>query len=207
MGFHDPNSRKQCEGCTAKLTRGQKKFCSRDCYYDFCRRRSAAVALDGYQVCSKCFQRKPFGEFDTNKSSRTGYRPDCKDCRKRYVRGKKVEDPDLYRRKHLKSIYGITLEEYYDILAAQGGGCAVCGKPENNDGKSLAVDHSHKTKIIRGLLCSWCNLRLISKHEDPEKLRNAATYLETPPAVMVLGERKVPTKLRPRKSRTRKRKR
>jgi hypothetical protein len=50
--------------------------------------------------------------------------------------------------KRLRRTYGITLEEYNQRLAEQGGGCAICRHPP---GKCrLSVDHDHKiarTKI------------------------------------------------------------
>jgi len=59
-----------------------------------------------------------------------------------------------YRKK-----YGITLEQYNKLLAAQNGVCILCGKKDayNNKGRNLFVDHNHKTNVIRGLLCSRCN--------------------------------------------------
>jgi len=48
------------------------------------------------------------------------------------------------------------------MLKAQGGGCAMCGKPPKN--RRLHIDHDHKTKIIRGLLCYYCNRQLVGRH-------------------------------------------
>lgn len=83
--------------------------------------------------------------------------------------------------------YGITLDEYDLILKQQHGGCGICGvspKP----GKSLAVDHDHKTGIVRGLLCFFCNKRVLGAR-SAEVLVKTAAYVTDPPAVKVLGER------------------
>lgn len=58
--------------------------------------------------------------------------------------------------------YGITLEEYTQLLVKQNYVCAICKYPEKFSSKSgkikrLAVDHCHKTKKIRSLLCFSCN--------------------------------------------------
>lgn len=39
----------------------------------------------------------------------------------------------------------------------QGARCAICNKHESTFKKRLAVDHSHKTGRVRGLLCYRCN--------------------------------------------------
>lgn len=62
------------------------------------------------------------------------------------------------RRRGLKRLYGITMEEYEAMWKRQGGKCAICGVSEN--GRKLSVDHSHKTGKVRELLCQHCNVVL-----------------------------------------------
>ena len=81
-------------------------------------------------------------------------------------------------RSHLKSRYGITLEEYEAMLTEQGGVCAICGLPENDRYKRrLSVDHDHETGAIRGLLCHMCNTGLGKFTDSSELLTSAANYL------------------------------
>ena len=63
---------------------------------------------------------------------------------------------------------GITAEEYEQRLARQGGQCAICYATESNNGKMFAVDHDHETGVVRGLLCTQCNLLL--GHIDANRL-------------------------------------
>jgi hypothetical protein len=63
------------------------------------------------------------------------------------------------RKRALKSKYGITLDDYARMFAAQNGRCAICNTPPER-GTNLHVDHDHKTGRVRGLLCSRCNLNL-----------------------------------------------
>ena len=51
-----------------------------------------------------------------------------------------------------------TVRRYSAMFKRQGGVCALCGKPPH--GRRLDVDHDHKTKVIRGLLCRHCNRNL-----------------------------------------------
>lgn len=64
----------------------------------------------------------------------------------------------------LKRTYGISLERYNEILREQNDSCALCGKHKSHFKKSLAVDHNHKTKKIRGLVCFHCNFSLLRRH-------------------------------------------
>ena len=71
---------------------------------------------------------------------------------------------DKTRNKYLIRKYGITLKQYNTKLKEQNYCCEVCGKHKNNFKKSLHVDHDHKTGQVRGLLCYYCNRRIIGRH-------------------------------------------
>jgi hypothetical protein len=88
---------------------------------------------------------------------------------------KKVSD----RKSYLKRKYGITIEEYDTMLAAQHGGCAICGRPPRSD-ISLHVDHDHETGRIRGILCFSHNNALADFGDDPALLAKAIAYLDPP---------------------------
>ena len=76
----------------------------------------------------------------------------------------------------LKYTFGISLEQYNEMLKKQGSVCAIC-KEKCKSGKNLAVDHCHTTGKIRGLLCSNCNRGLGLFTDDKIKLSNAIIYL------------------------------
>jgi hypothetical protein len=88
--------------------------------------------------------------------------------------GRKAE---TNRRSYLKRKYGVTPEWYDEQLAAQGGGCAICGRPPRDD-ISLHVDHDHATGALRRLLCFLCNNLLGDAADDAGRLRAAADYLD-----------------------------
>ncbi|HWS47876.1 MAG TPA: endonuclease VII domain-containing protein, partial [Acidimicrobiia bacterium] len=81
------------------------------------------------------------------------------------------------RDAHLRRKYGIGIDEFEALLAAQGGGCAICGAPPPEHG-SLHVDHDHATGAVRGLLCVSCNNALGAFRESHDVLRAAADYLD-----------------------------
>lgn len=110
--------------------------------------------------------------------------------------------PEERRDQYLRRTYGISLEEYGKVLDKQGGGCYGCGKGHGT--RSLHVDHSHRSKVVRGILCVHCNSALQKLRDNPDIARNLAAYLDEPPAVAVLGERLYLGKPRPRRRKKRK---
>lgn len=72
--------------------------------------------------------------------------------------------------------YGINLDGYSKMLAAQGGACKICREPPTK--VSLHVDHCHSTGRVRGLLCSKCNLMLGNARDSRAVLLAAVAYLE-----------------------------
>lgn len=89
---------------------------------------------------------------------------------------RKQLDPEVARRAELKRLYGITLEQYVDMFANQGGVCAIC-EEECKTKKSLSVDHDHRTGKVRGLLCNRCNRALGMFQDSPDLLLRAARYV------------------------------
>lgn len=62
------------------------------------------------------------------------------------------------RKGRLKSLYGISLEDYEAMVIKQDGKCAICGEPPKR--YRMAVDHDHASGAIRSLLCIPCNTKL-----------------------------------------------
>lgn len=81
--------------------------------------------------------------------------------------------------------YGLTIEDYNNLLAQQNNRCAIC-KEESKDGRSLHVDHDHSCckgrgscgKCVRGLLCVYCNSMLGYARDNPETLGAGQNYLK-----------------------------
>jgi hypothetical protein len=61
------------------------------------------------------------------------------------------------RERFLAWKYGISVADYDEMLAAQGGCCAICYGPPTRGRERFDIDHDHSTGVVRGLLCSNCN--------------------------------------------------
>lgn len=66
---------------------------------------------------------------------------------------------------------------YDHVLAQQGGGCAICGRPPKPGGRRLNIDHDHITGAVRGLLDAACNRMLGWALDNPSALDAGAIYL------------------------------
>jgi len=84
---------------------------------------------------------------------------------------------------HLRRLnkYGVTVDQYNYMLAAQGNVCAVCSSPPEalGRGKTLVVDHDHKTHEVRGILCNSCNHTIGLAEDSALLLTKMANYLLT----------------------------
>ena len=71
--------------------------------------------------------------------------------------------------------YGLELGQEEMLYLAQCGKCSICEK----DDAPLVVDHDHRTKTFRGLLCRQCNSALGVFGDSVEGLQRAIDYLES----------------------------
>jgi hypothetical protein len=126
----------------------------------------------------------------------------CKTCRKLWHTQRKGEarvyhqawskaNPIAIRANHLRSNYGLTLNQYQVMFDLQLGVCAICGEPERvtvkGKPRSLCVDHDHNCcpgkascgKCVRGLICHTCNRWIGLAQDSPTLLGSAINYLDT----------------------------
>lgn len=127
--------------------------------------------------CSVCRVVKPLAEFGRNKTKLYGRSSACRICTQQQQ--KRAYTTEKNRRSKLKSIYGVSPDDYDQLLAEQYGGCAICGSRVGNKRTlSLHVDHDHATGVVRGLLCGRCNTALGMLDDNPTKVRRLLDYLE-----------------------------
>ncbi len=120
---------------------------------------------------------------DKNKAAVYAFRAKHKEkwlkYNREYQRRRFMEDPDYWRKKAVKGLYGITYDEYLAIVKAQNNACAICEEPFKfgRQKRNPPVDHCHATQTVRGVLCDLCNVMLGSARDDVNTLRRAVDYL------------------------------
>ena len=144
------------------------------------------------RVCLACNIEKDIAEFHKNCTHGKVYhkRTCLLCCRKRELdkyhilsieekRARKAKAnlaPNYMKKWKLSKKYGLTLEEYHQMLTEQNSKCYLC---ENViEGRDLKVDHNHKTGKVRKLLCHLCNSGLGSFKENVNVLKKTISYLE-----------------------------
>lgn len=123
------------------------------------------------KICNTCDEAKPKTEFWRGHGR-------CKPCYRAAERRRYKETDGI---KHVRRAnwarYGLSVEAYHEMFVEQGGVCKICETPPPSD-RALAIDHCHDTGVVRGLLCTGCNVALGAIHEKPDVLRRCADYLD-----------------------------
>ncbi len=78
---------------------------------------------------------------------------------------------------HYRSKYGITVAERDRIFEGQGKRCKIC-QNDSSTGRGFHVDHCHRTRKNRGILCHNCNLLLGNAKDNIATLEAAIQYLK-----------------------------
>lgn len=151
-----------------------------------CQKKAATASAQSREAperkrCPSCGRTKITAtSFYADRTRTDGFSVYCKPC----------QDPDRSDRrqkrrgwrKYQRRARGLTDGQYEAMLRAQGGACAICKQPPSDsrviEDPVLPIDHDHETGEVRGLLCGPCNRGLGLFRDDPERLRNAARYLE-----------------------------
>jgi hypothetical protein len=138
----------------------------------------------GRRICSGCGVEKGLAGFSKSELFKMGRETRCKACKNAWKlarRGRKLRtqriEPTVrdYNRLHRSGISSAVFRILFD---AQEGRCGICAQPMDFLAKSTCVDHSHKTGMIRGVLCGCCNLGIGHMKDDISLMRAAITYLE-----------------------------
>ena len=143
--------------------------------------------LNEVKTCTKCREGKPPTEFTRDRRKPDGLMAQCKTCRSKalrewvrnnpnYEKNRYRQNPQWHRERHLIRKYGVNLAEYHRLFETQDGRCAICGRTQQ---RAFDVDHCHKTKAVRGLLCTNCNRMIGHSGDDPDRLESAARYLRS----------------------------
>lgn len=136
------------------------------------------------KVCIECKESKRLKQFDYCKTCKNERKNVCISCMRKkrtdylklHANGEeltKIKSIDV----RLKKTYNINIETYNEIFTKQSGCCAICKIHQSDLNKNLAVDHSHTTGKVRGLLCHKCNTGIGLLQDNIAILAEAIKYL------------------------------
>jgi hypothetical protein len=124
----------------------------------------------GRYRCSRCREWKSPDNYNKNRNQTSGLNYMCRPC-----------STTSSRKYGLPAKYNITVARFAEMLLAQGGKCACCTKQFVTQGKTMdrpCVDHNHKTKEVRSLLCGRCNIAAGNVLDSSDKAAQLADYLK-----------------------------
>lgn len=140
----------------------------------------------GGKICTVCKAWRPFSEYWPHSGGRFGLRPMCKAChRVKHAKWRKTPGAARHARHKIVRKYGLTREQYEEMVAAQGRRCAICRIVPKF---TLVIDHDHGTGRVRGLLCRRCNIGIANLKESASVLRAAAEYVSKSDSAMDLRD-------------------
>jgi hypothetical protein len=146
------------------------------------------------QKCILCGKIKPISSFEWCKN-RPNPKRKCKKCsnKERWINLKnneakhdkmlvnrrlsRIKNPERLKNNELKTNYMIDINIYKSMLKNQDNKCLICNNKFKNS-RDTHIDHCHKTKKVRGLLCSRCNCGIGLLREDINILENAIKYIK-----------------------------
>lgn len=127
----------------------------------------------GYRKCTKCLKNRHVRFFKPKGRV-------CLTCQKK---GRSKASHEA----RVQSTYGLEPGDWDKLWEYQGEVCFIC---QRRPRYRCDTDHDHDTNLVRGLLCKVCNRRLLpAARNNIEVLKRAILYLQSPPALEVLGKR------------------
>jgi len=125
--------------------------------------------------CTKCGEDKELDQFPSERRSSDGVTAQCKSCRSQYYKDwRDKKGGNLYDRTIR---YGMSPEEYEELLEEQLNCCACCGSSNPKRKSGFVIDHDHNTGLVRGLLCHNCNIGIGQLGDSISGVTNALNYL------------------------------
>lgn len=140
--------------------------------------------------CPRCRATKPRSDFGLRGQNSQGKRYSksyCKECENLISTTKARGNPETITANNAKSAlrryFNMEPEDFAELNQLQNGVCAICDNKPVSDSR-LHIDHDHSSGIVRGLLCSPCNLGLGNFLDNPKLLMRAIEYLASEPIAL-----------------------
>lgn len=98
---------------------------------------------------------------------------------KNNVKRWRENNPGKTKELQIRRKYGLSMQEYSNLIEKQQFQCAACGIGlKDLPGSEIQIDHCHNTGNIRGILCGRCNRALGLLNDDPIKTQKLADYIK-----------------------------
>ena len=154
---------KVCRGCNKNLDISE--------FYIQKKRKDGSILYKNY--CKKCHNESNYKKYHSLTSE---------EKKKRNKRYKENVGAEYHRNWKLQKQYGITLEDFNNMIEKQDNKCYICdtvfAEPSSRTFQNTPnVDHNHETGKIRKILCRDCNTMLGLAKENIQTLHNAIEYL------------------------------
>ncbi len=146
----------------------QKQTRCKKCQYEYYKKYISA----NREACNRRSKKWRDENPEKIKNSRDQWREKNPDKRMEY--SKKYVESGKHMTSRLKCHYGITNEEYAELLEKTNSKCYICKKLLSKP----CVDHDHTNGQVRGILCSNCNLAIGLLYDNIEILQSAIDYLK-----------------------------
>ena len=171
MTKRNPIVEKTCVVCEKQFTTsiGPKQTCSRECNKINGVKLSKDWAINNREKVNK--RAKAWCD-DNLDQARAASRKSAAILRR--------DNPRVVKHRKLKSSYGISLEDFENMLELQNHSCAICSFlfDYTSQSKGPHVDHNHNTGKVRMILCRFCNNLLGYANDDVAIIENAIKYLD-----------------------------
>mgnify|MGYP001567896758 FL=1 len=158
----------------------------RDSISSSCKICSADLARAYYHAhIEKCRERRRVGHAANREQENAKHRAYYEKNRVvilEHVAARRKHNPDTFKHAVRRYKYGISPEQFRDMLDAQGDVCAICGQSETKLFQGvlcdLCVDHDHQSGTVRSLLCSGCNAAIGLIKERVSVAQALVAYIE-----------------------------
>lgn len=155
-------------GAVFEKHRGKNLYCSKRCSLKYWLKNNREWTREYVRGKSKERNARRRQEYKDNIEVREKIKMQARE----YIRKNPLKKFEYSLRK-----YGLTLNEYEQILESQSNKCPVCEKTFRMK-REIHVDHCHKTGKTRGIICESCNMGLGKFYDNIEYLENAIKYLK-----------------------------
>jgi hypothetical protein len=112
------------------------------------------------KVCKRCEDIKHVDCFDKS-CNRTvdGLRTICKQCYREKRKTSKREVSESERKCNLMKRYGLSIDDYDNMMKEQEGKCGCCKEEFNREEyRGIHIHHDHESGQVIGIWCKNCNM-------------------------------------------------